>query len=192
MKIKKIVDMCRREGTVKIMIDENGVQWLSNGYACYPLYDVPTLTEDEFYTIFDFSPKQRNETVFTRTTFPDSICNDDNHPTDQYCDRLSQYIPFGSRLLIPFSNASGIKFIDDEYLAPLVGESDKVEVYERTSKHGDSYFAVKVGMTLRAIIMPFNAINKSFVDNIGEIYSLCKNALISKEAEQISAFDKES
>ncbi|MBR2335824.1 MAG: hypothetical protein IKA62_06350 [Clostridia bacterium] len=189
MKIKKIVDMCRREGTVKIFVDESGVQWLGNGYACYPLYDIPTLTEDEFYTIFDFTPKQRNETVFTRSPFPDSLCNDDIHPTDQHCDRLSQYIPFGSRLLIPFSTAVGIKFLDDEYLAPLVGETDKVEVFERTSKNGESYFAVKVGMTLRAIIMPFNAINKSFVDNIGEIYSLCKNALINKDAEQISAFD---
>lgn len=189
MKIKKIVDMCRREGMVKILVDDSGVQWLSNGYACYPLHDVPTLTEDQFYTIFDFSPKQRKETVFTRTEFPASICNNDIHPTDLHCDRLKQNIPFGSRLLVPFSTPSGIKFFDEEYLSPLVGETDKVEVFERISKDGDPYFAVKVGMFLRAIIMPFNAINKSFVDNIGEIYSLCKNALINKEADQIRAFD---
>ena len=189
MKIKKIVDMCRREGTVKIFVDEKGVQWLSNGYACYPLYDVPKLTEDEFYTIFDFSPKQRNETIFARTDFPESISNHDVHPTDRHCERHSQHIPFGSRLLIPFSTVEGIKFLDSEYLAPLAGETDKVEVFERISDNGESFFAVKVGMSLRAIIMPFNAINKSFVENIGEIYSLCKSALINKDAEQISVFD---
>lgn len=42
--------------------------------------------------------------------------------------------------------------------------------------------------------MPFNAVNQSFVDDIGKIYSLCKSALYNKEAEevcQIGAFDGE-
>jgi hypothetical protein len=49
-------------------------------------------------------------------------------------------------------------------------------------------------MCLRAIIMPFNAVNRSFVDDIGKIYSLCKSALYNKAAEeprQIGAFDGE-
>ena len=192
MKIKKIVDICRREGVARIYEDKSGNQWLSCGYASYPLYEVPKLSEDEFFTIFDFTEKQRDQTIFERAEFPANFSTSDYSLSDTICEKLSPNIPFGSRLLIPFSTVGGIKFLDSEYLAPFAGES--IEVYERISEKGERYFAVKVGMCLRAIITPFNAINKSFVDNIQKIYSLCQHALYKKETEetyQIGAFDGE-
>ena len=190
MKIKKIVDMCRREGVVRIYDDGHGVQWITNGFACYPLYDVPELSEDEFFTVFDFTEKQRNETVFQRCALPASLSVNDFVIGERLCERLSPNIPYGSKLLIPYSTAEGIKFLSDEYLAPLAGDSGEIEVYERVSGKGEHYFAVKVGMSLRAIVSPFNAINKSFVDNIAKICSLCRDALITKDTEeQLSAFD---
>lgn len=192
MKIKKTVDICRREGVARIYKDANETQWLSCGYACYPLYEVPELSEDEFFTIFDFTEKQREQTIFERAEFPVNLSTSDYLPGDTICEKLSPNIPFGSKLLIPFSTVGGIKFLDSEYLAPFAGES--IEVYERISEKGESYFAVKVGMCLRAIIMPFNAVNKSFVDNIATIYSLCQKALSKKELEepyQIGAFEGE-
>lgn len=193
MKIKKVVDICRREGVARIY-DANNTQWLSCGYACYPLYEVPELSEDEFFTIFDFTTKQRENTVFARTQFPSHLSRSDVVLGEELCEKLSPNIPFGSRLLIPFKTTSGIKFLDSEYLAPFAGENNEIEVYERLSASGEPYFAVKIGMCLRAIIMPFNAVNKSFVDNIATIYSLCKDALFNKAAEeacQIGAFDGE-
>ena len=194
MKIKKIVDICRREGVARIYDDANEIQWLSCGYACYPLYEVPELSEDEFFTIFDFSAKQREDTVFARTAFPSSLSTSDFTETEILCEKLTPNIPFESRLLIPFKTIGGIKFLDSEYLAPFADENAQIEIYERVSAKGEPYFAVKIGMCLRAIIMPFNAINKSFVDNIEKIYSLCRSALYLKEAEeerQIGAFDGE-
>jgi hypothetical protein len=178
----------------RIYEDANDTQWLSNGYACYPLYEVPELSEDEFFTIFDFTEKQREETIFERAEFPKNLSTSDFIPGDQLCEKLSPNIPFSSRLLIPFSTPMGIKFLDSEYLAPFAGEINNIEVYERISANGEPYFVVKIGMCLRAIIMPFNAVNKSFVDNIEKICSLCKNALYKKETEkvcQIGAFDGE-
>ena len=192
MKIKKIVDICRREGVARIYDDVKEVQWLSCGYACYPLYEVPNLSEDEFFTIFDFTSKQRENTVFERAEFPASLSTSDTYPGEKICEKLSPNIPVGSRLLIPFSTANGIKFLDSEYLAPFADEINDIEIYERVSGKGDPYFAVKVGMCLRAIITPYNAVNKSFVDNIEKIHSLCIRALCNKESEeacQIGAFD---
>lgn len=194
MKIKKIVDICRHEGVARISKGSNGTQWLSCGYACYPLYEIPELSEEEFFTIFDFSPKQREDTLFERTEFPMYLSTRDFYEDEELCERLSPNIPFGSKLLIPFSTLSGIKFLDSEYLAPLADEIKNIEVYERTPKNGEPYFAVKVGMSLRALIMPFNAVNKPFVDNIEKIYFLCQRALSKKdadEARQIGAFDGE-
>lgn len=194
MKIKKVVDICRREGVARIYEDTNDTQWLSNGYACYPLYEVPELSEDEFFTIFDFTNKQREETIFERAEFPERLSTLDSYPGELLCGKLSPNIPFGSKMLIPFKTISGIKFLDSEYLAPFAGEINNIEVYERTSAKGEPYFAVKIGMCLRAIIIPFNIVNQSFVDDIGKIYSLCKSALYNKAAEetrQIGAFDGE-
>ena len=194
MKIKKIVDICRHEGVARIFKDSREVQWLSCGYACYPLYEIPKLGEDEFFTIFDFTPKQREETLFELTDHPGAISTADFYVGEELCERLTPNIPFGSRLLFPFSTLGGIKFLDSEYLSPLADEIKSLEVYERTPEKGETYFAVKVGMSLRAIIMPFNALNKPFVDNIEKIYSLCKRSLRNKEAEeasQIGAFDGE-
>ena len=194
MKIKKTVDICRREGLARIYKGANGTQWLSCGYACYPLYEIPELSEDEFFTIFDLSPKQREETLFERAENPLPLSTLDFYEDEEICERLSPNIPFGSKLLIPFSTLSGIKFLDSEYLAPLADEIKSIEVYERTPKNGEPYFAVKVGMSLRALIMPFNAVNKPFVDNIEKIYFLCQRALSKKdsdEARQIGAFDGE-
>ena len=194
MKIKKVVDICRREGVARIYEDAHGIQWLSCGFACYPLYEVPELSEDEFFTIFDFTEKQREETIFERSGFPENLSEFDSYQGELLCGKLSPNIPFGSKLLIPFKTTSGIKFLDSEYLAPFAGRLKEIDVYERLSKNGEPYFAVKLGMCLRAIIMPFNAVNQSFVDDIGKIYSLCKSALFNKEAEeicQIGAFDGE-
>ena len=194
MKIKKIVDICRREGVARIYVDSHETQWLSCGYASYPLYEVPELSEDEFFTVFDFSAKQREDTIFERAEFPTSLSTQDVVLNERLCEKLSPNIPFGSRLLIPFKTVGGIKFLDSEYLAPFADESAEIEIYERISGKGQPYFAVKIGMCLRAIITPFNAVNKSFVDNIEKIYSLCKAALYNKEAEeecQIGAFDGE-
>lgn len=190
MKIKKIVDMCRREGVVRIYDGEGGTQWISNGYACYPLYDVPELSEDEFFTVFDFSAKQRDETVFQRTTLPESMSFKDFDVTERECEKLSPSIPYGSRILIPYKTVRGIKFLDSEFLAPLIGESGESEVFERLSDKGEPYFAIKVGMCLRAIVMPFNAVNRSFVENIEQIYLLCRTSL-DREDKQLSAFDND-
>lgn len=192
MKIKTVVDICRREGVARIYEDTKGIQWLSCGYACYPLYEVPELSEDEFFTIFDFTEKQRNETIFERGEFPANLSTLDVYPGEILCEKLSPNIPFGTKMLIPFDTTRGIKFLNNEYLAPFAGKTNEIEVYERFSKNGEPYFAVKIGMCLRAIIMPFNAVNQFFVDDIGKIYSLCKSALYNKAAEevcQIGAFD---
>ena len=190
MKIKKIVDMCRREGVVRIYDGKGGTQWISNGYAYYPLYDVPELSEDEFFTLFDFSAKQRDETVFQRTTLPKSLSFKDFDTTDRRCKKLSPSIPYGSRILIPYKTGRGVKFLDSDFLAPLIGESGESEVFERLNDKGESYFAIKAGMCLRAIVMPFNAVNRSFVENIEQIYSLCR-ASLDREDKQLSVFDND-
>ena len=189
MKIKKIVDICRREGFIKIFTDESGVQWLGCAEALYPIYDAPKFNADEFFTVFDFTEKQKAETVFNSCPLSDDLCTDDMCINEWLCEELSPNIPFGSRLLIPLRSDYGIGFIDSKFLDPFSDEKHSLEIFERISGKGDRYYAVKVGMCLRAIITPFNAINKPFVDNIEEIYRLCKDTLDKREDKDVQLQD---
>jgi len=194
MKIKKIVDLCRRNGVAQIYKDKTDTQWLGDGYALYPLYGIPKLNEDEFFTTFDFTAKQRNKMLFAERKFPEVYCSSDFCADEERCQEHTLKIPFGSRLLIPYTTRDGIKFLDSAYVAPFEGEDSEIEVYERKSESGEMYFAIKVGMILRAIVMPFNAINESFVDKIKEIYLLCEVSLQNKNngmpmAKQLGVFD---
>ena len=178
MKIKKIVDICRKEGYVKLFTDESGVQWLGCNQALFPLFGMPKLDGDTFFTVFDFTPKQKEETVFNSCPLSDDFYTGDFCPNGEWlCEELSPCLPYGSRILVPFRSMLGIGFVDSKLLDPLSDERHDLEIYERMSKVGDRYYAVKFGMCLRAVILPFNAVSKVFVDNIEEILTLCKDAL---------------
>ena len=45
MKIKKLIDLCKKRGCFYLFEDER-VQWLSDGVALYPLYNVPEFDEE--------------------------------------------------------------------------------------------------------------------------------------------------
>ena len=67
--------------------------------------------------------------------------------------------------------SQGIKFMDKRYMAAVEDEGEtNLEVYERFTKEGFMYFAVKVGLQLVAIIFPISVVTKSFVDTLHEVY----------------------
>lgn len=64
-------------------------------------------------------------------------------------------------------------FIDEKYLEPFFADGDDFEVYERTNL-GQTYFAVKIGMFLKAIVLPAaNVINEALLAEMDELCGLC-------------------
>ena len=100
---------------------------------------------------------------------------------DGLCDEYPLVFGEGKDGVIPYRTSQGIQFIAKKYMAPLE-DCDRVEVYERISKVGKTYFAVKRGCLLVALIMPYDIISEPFVKDIENLAALCKVALQNRKA----------
>ena len=52
MKLKQIEAILKAEKTI-IVSETPSCQWLGNGAAFYPVYNLPKLTQDNIFTMFD-------------------------------------------------------------------------------------------------------------------------------------------
>jgi hypothetical protein len=46
MKIKKAFDICKKNKSIYISMTSEGEQWLSDGNAVYPIFELPLLNEN--------------------------------------------------------------------------------------------------------------------------------------------------
>lgn len=193
MKIKKIVDLCKKRGTFYLYIgrEEDSVQWLSDGAGMYPLFGVPELCEETLYRIFDIPEKQQEKIMFrTERDAPKGFCLEDCEEGEVRCEKGIELYAMGVRL-VPFKTSTGIRFMDAKYLEPMADVKDYLEVFERTSRSGSfSYFAIKSGMTLMGVVMPFQTISEDFVKDLKELSEQCEVALFNAKS-QTSALEEE-
>lgn len=54
MKLKQIEAILKAEKTI-IVSETSACQWLGNGSAFYPVYNLPKLTKDNIFTMFDIT-----------------------------------------------------------------------------------------------------------------------------------------
>ena len=181
MKIKKIVDLCKKRGYFYLFTPDGGEQWLSDGKGAYPLGDAPTLDEDRICVLFDIPNKAREKMVFRVDAPPTSLCFDDVMPGEVLCEQGALLLGEGKHGVIPYKTQQGIQFIDRTHMEPLEG-CGQLEVYERTSTAGTTYFAVKRGLTLVAVILPYDIINEPFVESLRTLAELCTVAWENKRA----------
>lgn len=182
MKIKKSVDLCKKRGCFYLFVPEGGEQWISDGVGCYPLGDVPLLNVDTLCTIFDIPDKAREKMVLRDDVIPPGFCFDDVADNESLCEQGPLVLGDGKNGVIPYKTSQGIQFINRKYMEPLEDSGD-IAVYERMSPGGTLYFAVKRGMLLVALIMPYDMINEPFVESLKDLAALCEVALFNKKAE---------
>ena len=187
MKIKKIIDLCKKRGIFRLYAG-GSVQWISDGCALYPLYNLPEFVEETLYRVFDITEKQQDKISFRyELHLPSTICNDDYMQGEALCEKGTMVIGAGGKSIIPFKTSQGVLFIDEKYLAPLEDTRDYIEVYERTGEGGRIYFAVKSGFMLLAIVLPYDAINELFVNGLKELSQQCEIALFNKRTQEKQA-----
>lgn len=57
MEIKKIINFCKKRG-VLYLFDGDGCQWISDGIAVYPLFNLPIFDEESILKAYDISGKK--------------------------------------------------------------------------------------------------------------------------------------
>lgn len=178
MKIKKIASFCNSAQTI-IVFDkftrdgDLDVQWVGDGYACYPIYDMPKLDMESLCVIFDVPEKKRATFVYRHDPVPDTYSFSDIDETENLIVTSHINIVANGRVLMPLPTQRGIAFIDTKYLAPLA-DIRPYEIYERIAKDKTSYFAVKAGLILQAIILPYEIITDDFAQRFEDIARGCR------------------
>lgn len=174
MKLKKVAALCSSNRVFRLydQVDAQGVavQWLGDGNAIYPLDGLPFLDEGGLYRMFDVSEKAQEKISFHHDTMPEGLNVDDYAAGEIAAEDMGVTISYGGTILLPLRTVAGILYIQSRYLAPLEDQADFLQLFVRRDRLGGRYIAAKVGMLLRGVIMPYNAVVcDSLADRLDEI-----------------------
>lgn len=178
MEIKKIINLCKKSGQLRIYSNE-GEQWISDGYAFYPLIGLPYFDEETICAAYDISAKKAEKMhISFDFNMPPMLDLSDDVKNEMQCERGAPL--FGA--LIPITTSHGIEFIQSKYLTPFSDCDDNMlYIFERTTPSGATYFAVKDGFMLVGIIAPYDCINAEFVKRLKDICNQCEISLHNKQ-----------
>lgn len=177
MKTNKLAQLCKKRKCIILYLAPDDIQWIGDGSAAYPAYGFPEMDEESLYTIFDIPEKDQKKIHYQNQAFPDGLSYKDIIDGENKLEALGHIdIAAYGRTLRPLQTQMGLVFIDTKYLAPLADIEEAIDLYERIDNDGGVYIAVKAGMTIRGIIMPYALINDEFVEELEELTRLCKVA----------------
>ena len=181
MKIKKVAALVQKAKRVVIMekpIPGGVRQYLSNGYAAYPIHGLPRLGKENLLTIFDVDPADWDKWHVSVREIPAAL-NFGDTDDGEYRTELAVPVFFqNGETIMPFcTEDNGVVFLNEKYLGPV---SDGVtEFYLREDRRGKLFFAIKSGLYLRAVIMPQAVVCGSFADRMREFLFRCNKELVS-------------
>lgn len=180
MKIKKIIDICKKTGNIIIYNTERG-SWLSDGFAWYPTSDLPQFDEVTLCEVYDITDSQASKINFRHEgALPSEFCFDDLCEEEELSSRGPLWLSSGNTGIIPYEATQGVEFIKAKYFAPLSDIKDSMlDVYERISASGKTYFVAKTGLIVVAVITACDVVNKEFVAQLMALTKQCEVKLFN-------------
>ncbi len=187
MKIQKLIKICKAEHTLYLCDTQDGVQWLGNGKALFPLFNHPIYEEKSIFAAFGIDEKQQDKITFKHfSATPAHIDISDTADGEFLAERAGGIaIYYGGRYLIPYKTQQGIMFISGDSLAPLADDDNKM-LFERRAANGSTYFAIKSGFMISGIVLPENVIDDVFVRQIHDLHIQCALTLHNQSIEKNS------
>ena len=169
MKIQKIQALCKAAKRIVIFNDENhGMQWISDGYCIFPLFNLPKLNEKNVYALFDIPEDKQGKIFFEeREELPRSICFSDYDKTEVAVKPEAFGISAYGRRLNVIRGSEGATLYDARYFSVF---EDDATFFERPRADGAPYIVVKEGMFLAGVLLPYEANNelREWLVNVGE------------------------
>lgn len=181
MKIKKIINFCKKSGYLHLFEGE-GEQWISDGYALFPLLNMPLFDEESILKAYDI-PENTAEKMHIKHDYNlPQMYNYAHSTANEIMCEIGDEL-FGKATAITTSH--GMMFINSKYLTPFADTADDMlYIFERMTDDGQIYFAVKIGFSLVALVLPYDCVNENFVDRLKKYYEQCKIALDNKKEAQ--------
>ena len=188
MKIKQIESICKQAKKIAVIETHEG-QWLSDGYAAYPVYNLPKLTKEIIFAMFDVPSEKRDKFQFIHENKDDRYNFEDNDPNELHTQQEHLYIFKEGRLLLPLYTSNGVSFIDRKYIRPFENEENGYDFYERKTPDGRTYIVAKSGLLIVGIMIPFDCFDQNFIQQLVAISEAAQVALFKKEQAESEADD---
>ena len=156
MKLKTIAAIFKRNKRLVIHTADTGEQWISNGWAMYSLRGMPKVTPEIVLRIFDIPTDKHISWICENKEMPTLLNFEDNTPGERSVEPYDTKIDrFGSTFWL-FPDTIGIRAIDSDFIKPLLDEEEYLTFHRREmyDTAGTFMLAAKVGLELKAIIMP--------------------------------------
>ena len=158
MKIKAVQQICKGANRIVLYSDpSSSVQWISDGGALYPLYNLPEMREENVFALFDI-PKKKQEKI--RFEHKYQLHEDINFADATEDENVLEFgnisICMRGGCFAPLKTSHGMIYINEKYLKPFADAENGVQLYERYTPSGEVYIAVKEGFLLTGIILPYD------------------------------------
>lgn len=179
MRLKQIAAVCAKlkRAILCQTFDENEhcEQWIGDGAALYPAFDIPPLDEESVFSVFDIPAEARKKwmvRVDDGNGYPFSL--KDSDPSDRLLDGFGVSVGFGGITFEAFKTRDEKPlFINARYLKPIAHLMDETAFYERDAGE-ERVIVAKTGLMVSAIIMPKDPTrDANFVRQLSELSTLC-------------------
>lgn len=183
MKFGKIASLLKKSGTIAI-INTYGGQWISDGAAVYPVYELPELSKDNIFGLLDIPTEKRGSHHVYEQDGCAPIRLDDTVEGERLIKAPEYAIRAWGKTMMPLITSQGAVYINTAYLSPL-SDADGNEFYERTAESGETYIAIKKGFALLAAVMPcLGLVTRNFADTLSTLSSETHRAAYNMAARE--------
>ena len=185
MKMNSIASICKKRKNITLFerrLESGDVQqYISDGFAVYPIVGLPYLTEESILTIFDVAEKEREKWIVRHANLPEGLNFEDTDVNEVTIGESVISIAYGGTVLKPLYTPGGMTFIESRYLVPLKDVMDFLQLYERRTETGTPYIVAKAGFLLQAVILPHDVINETFVEKLSDVAKQTEEAFKKKK-----------
>lgn len=170
MKLNRLWSLLKQRKAITIMQGE-AAQWIGDGFACYPVYNLPQLTERVMQTLLDINDDTWDKFAFYgEDTVSFAEVDFDEKQID--LSPLTIELHYHGMNLMPLIGGGRIFFIHTKYLKPF---DDMLLLSYAYRKEGGGIIAVNEGLLLSAVIAPVNMSgDKVFEETLYKLYDLAK------------------
>lgn len=174
MKISAIWALLKKRKTILI---QKGIDtlWVGDGVAAYPIYTIPTLDKNIMQTLLDVGDDAWSSFTVSEQDFV-SFDTEDNVIGERELRVTGLLINWRGVTLMPLTDGNELYYIQTRYLKPF-NDFEPLFCFRRTGSLGGGYIAVKEGMLLRGVMMPYELISadeENYLEALRETYDRTK------------------
>ena len=175
MKISAIEKICKESKCIRLF-EVDGVQWVAAGYGCYPLFGMPRMSAEQLCGMFDIPEDKRGKYMLEDAdALPSQYSFEDFCAGEEPLCQSPISVVVDGVALVPCKTDTGVMWIQPRLFLPFstvkTDAGEGVSYYLRRTEKGGRYVAVKKGLLLVGLVMPYSISDGAVADNLRTLAS---------------------